>query len=148
MENSISIYVDNLPKGAIIMWFGKFENIPNGWKLCDGKNETPNLIGRFVVGAQQDYAEDESCNINSFYNGKTGGNSTVKLENKNIPPHSHQLYSNWAEAGGSYWKDLARFGGGREISAETDKTGGENGQAVPFEILPPFFAVFYIMKIV
>jgi len=37
-----------IPKGAIIMWSG--EKIPDGWALCDGKDGTPNLVGKFVRG--------------------------------------------------------------------------------------------------
>jgi hypothetical protein len=40
-----------LPTGAIILWSGKHTNIPEGWALCDGDNDTPDLTGRFVMGA-------------------------------------------------------------------------------------------------
>ena len=35
-----------VPKGSIIMWSGA--TAPDGWALCDGQNETPDLRGRFV----------------------------------------------------------------------------------------------------
>ncbi|MSR73246.1 hypothetical protein EXS61_01410 [Candidatus Parcubacteria bacterium] len=40
-----------IPIGGIIMWSGSVANIPSGWKLCNGNNGTPNLSGRFIVGA-------------------------------------------------------------------------------------------------
>ncbi|MEY0300757.1 MAG: hypothetical protein ACQEWL_00370 [Pseudomonadota bacterium] len=40
----------DLPIGTIIMFHGV--NIPNGWLLCDGKNGTPNLVGRFILGGR------------------------------------------------------------------------------------------------
>lgn len=40
---------DLLPTGAIIMWNGP--KIPNGWALCDGEGGTPDLRGRFIIGA-------------------------------------------------------------------------------------------------
>ena len=43
-----------MPKGGIIMWSGNAADIPEGWALCDGKNGTPDLRGRFIVGANND----------------------------------------------------------------------------------------------
>ena len=38
-----------LPSGAIV-WFN-LSNPPSGWVICDGSNGTPNLIGRYPLGA-------------------------------------------------------------------------------------------------
>ena len=38
-----------LPSGTVC-WFYLTE-VPYGWKLCDGTNGTPNLIGRYAVGS-------------------------------------------------------------------------------------------------
>ena len=40
-----------LPTGVICMWSGAISAIPTGWKLCDGSNSTPDLRGKFVIGA-------------------------------------------------------------------------------------------------
>ena len=42
-NNSISIYVDNLPKGSIIMWYGEPDNVPNGWVLCDDSDNSQKI---------------------------------------------------------------------------------------------------------
>merc|ERR1719362_2207293 len=39
-----------VPTGTIVMWSGSIQNIPNGWKLCDGSNNTPDLRDRFILG--------------------------------------------------------------------------------------------------
>jgi hypothetical protein len=39
-----------VPRGAIIMWSGTIANIPQGWVLCDGTNDTPDLRDKFVCG--------------------------------------------------------------------------------------------------
>ena len=39
------------PTGSIIMWSGALSAIPSGWLLCDGANSTPDLRGKFVIGA-------------------------------------------------------------------------------------------------
>jgi hypothetical protein len=38
-----------LPKGVIFPWTSKTAP-PKGWAVCDGKNGTPNLDGRFLWG--------------------------------------------------------------------------------------------------
>ena len=40
-----------LPAGLILLWSGSQASIPSGWALCDGNNSTPDLRGRFVIGA-------------------------------------------------------------------------------------------------
>ena len=40
-----------LPTGVICMWSGAITAIPTGWSLCDGSNSTPDLRGKFVIGA-------------------------------------------------------------------------------------------------
>ena len=41
-----------IPIGGIRMWSGAINAIPDGWKLCDGKNNTPDLKDRFVAGTR------------------------------------------------------------------------------------------------
>lgn len=40
-----------IPIGGIILWSGSVASIPSGWALCNGSSGTPDLRGRFVVGA-------------------------------------------------------------------------------------------------
>ena len=42
--------IEIIPIGGIRMWSGAINAIPDGWKLCDGKNNTPDLKDRFVAG--------------------------------------------------------------------------------------------------
>ena len=35
----------------IILWYGDTTNVPTGFVLCDGSNNTPDLRGKFVAGA-------------------------------------------------------------------------------------------------
>lgn len=39
--------------GTIVMWSGSKSEIPPGWALCDGKNKTPDLQGRFILGLKE-----------------------------------------------------------------------------------------------
>jgi hypothetical protein len=40
-----------LPTGVVCMWSGAITSIPTGWFLCDGQNSTPDLRGKFIIGA-------------------------------------------------------------------------------------------------
>jgi hypothetical protein len=42
---------ESVPSGVIVMWSGDTATIPAGWVLCDGDNNTPDLKGKFIVGA-------------------------------------------------------------------------------------------------
>ena len=80
-----------VPTGAIMMWSGTLNNIPTGWALCDGKNGTPNLQGRFIVGATKETVIFDSVGYN-YSVGDTGGENKVKLSGKEsgVPAHSHE----------------------------------------------------------
>lgn len=81
-QNDTLILIDKpiteafIPTGGIIMWSGT--QIPTNWALCDGTNNTPNLVGRFVMGFSETYP----------YN-TTGGFSTQTLSFSNMPVHKH-----------------------------------------------------------
>jgi hypothetical protein len=70
-----------VPQGGIIMWSRSAANIPAGWALCNGSNETPGLRGRFVVG----YSGSGSYAAV----GNTGGSDSRTLTTANMPSHSH-----------------------------------------------------------
>lgn len=47
-------------KGMICLWFGLINAIPDGWLLCDGTQDTPDLRNRFVVCAGDTYAPGDN----------------------------------------------------------------------------------------
>ena len=65
-------------KGMIIMWSGIEDEIPEGWSLCNGDNDTPDLRNRFVVGVGDTYSP-----------GDTGGSENVTLTVQQMPTHTH-----------------------------------------------------------
>ena len=84
-----------LPSGIVTMWSGSVISIPSGWALCDGSNNTPNLVDRFVVGAGSAYAV-----------GATGGSA-----NAVVVSHTHSAstdsqgshtHSAWTDAQGEH----------------------------------------------
>ena len=79
---------ESIPSGIITMWSGASNNIPSGWYLCDGNNNTPDLRDRFIVGAGSSYGV-----------GNTGGADTVTLTSNQIPSHMHSVSLTAASSG-------------------------------------------------
>jgi len=120
-----------LPRGIIAMWSGSIESIPDGWALCDGRNGTPDLRDRFVVGAGREYAV-----------GDTGGQKEVTLTIDQIPPHSHTYtYRSRERKKDNATADSAAWEG--TSTASTSTVGGGK----PHENRPPYYAVCFIMKL-
>ena len=73
--------------GTIILWSGAVGAIPSGWALCDGTSGTPDLRGKFVVGAGSG---------GSYVPGDTGGQNAIT----SIPAHTHSFSTTSASSGG------------------------------------------------
>ncbi len=67
-----------VPTGVILMWSGTADTVPDGWKLCDGANGTPDLRDKFVMGASDTAAP-----------GSTGGATTANLTTVEAGGHTH-----------------------------------------------------------
>ena len=150
--------------GMIVIWNGAANAIPTGWALCDGNNGTPNLVAKFVIGA---------AGSGSYQPGYTGGEATKTLGTANLPSHTHTSGSLSAtggnhnhqyidqyvviDAGYRPWpasnndcqqRNVNTSGSGSHshtISGNTGDQGGTMGQS--FNILPPYYALCYIMKL-
>ena len=144
---SLSAQVNNL-KGIIVAWNGITP--PTGWALCDGKNETPDLSGRFIL----------DTNVLTEI-GKTGGESTHTLIESEIPAHTH-YYNMWAQqglpTGGAYYASKI---GTAYITREQDQSGGPENRNTLYvnttsgsvggngahNNMPPYYVLAYIMKL-
>lgn len=137
--------VDNafIPSGVIVMWSGAANAIPEGWVLCDGKNGTPNLLDRFIVGAGGAYKV-----------GETGGTNDVALTIGQMPKHRHEYVGDdelWyaddiassesKENGKTYDADSNEKKGSPRRYMTTYAGGGE-----AHENRPPYYALCFIMK--
>ena len=143
--------IESFLTGMIILWYGDTTNIPTGFVLCDGNNNTPDLRDRFVIGAG-----------NNFSAGNTGGNNSLTLSEANLPSHQHFVVSN--DLGGANRtnsnvsaNNQVRKGTGAGNIFETynlASTGsGANagrsssvGSGTPIDNKPSYHALCYIMK--
>lgn len=71
-----------VPIDTITMYGGTLNDIPEGWFICDGTNETSDLRSKFIVGLNPD--EDDYDAV-----GKTGGEKEVTLTKGQMPTHKH-----------------------------------------------------------
>lgn len=109
-----------LPKGAIILWAGDPKDVPAGWALCDGEHGTPDMRGRFPVGA---YGE-------AFALGEPGGATR----------HDHQIdavikLEPIRSAGGTHFQVITP--GEYPIKCDTESS----------DHLPPYMPLHFLMKL-
>jgi hypothetical protein len=91
-----------IPKGGIIMWSGAVNNIPIGWRLCNGVSvngvDVPDLRERFIVGAGGENTTSPT-NGGPYSVGDIGGTTYTpsgtitinKLTTTMIPRHTHMF---------------------------------------------------------
>ena len=134
-----------IPSGVIVMWSGTKDNIPEGWALCDGSNGTPDLRGRFIVGA----------GVGDYTVGKTGGEERVTLTLDQIPSHSHKFLGDdslkdwgwsWYDEGeDGKWDAMSNNSGREDAHSHLYRTTSAGGSG-SHNNMPPYYALCYIMK--
>ena len=139
-----------VPAGVIVMWSGTIEDIPDGWRLCDGTDGTPDLSDRFVMGTTSDP-------------GFTGGASAQTLTTGNLPSHTHPVsdpghshrirshnlegsgVGRWWLFGAEIYSDEWGVGEGT-TTATTGISIGSAGSGEAFDNRPDFYALAFIIK--
>ncbi|NEO56480.1 MAG: hypothetical protein F6K54_27420, partial [Okeania sp. SIO3B5] len=147
-----------VPTGAIMMWSGTESDIPQGWALCDGTNGTPDLRGRFLVGAGNQESE--------YTPKQQGGSNSITLTQSQMPQHKHtvkiddpghghslfKLRTSSTDDDDSSLKVYARDSDAWIWDTEKATTGltvqlEDTGESQPFDNRPPFYALCFIMKL-
>ena len=125
-------------KGVIAMWSGN--DIPDGWVLCDGTNNTPDLRGRFILGS----GKGDGLNLRLV--NEKGGDEKNVLSIGEMPAHTHKTKLATASA---YNNGRGRAGIVYEpINSKWQNVHGEEmGGNQPFSIMPPYYVLAYIMKL-
>lgn len=115
----------NAMQGMIVIWSGALVDIPDGWVLCDGDNGTPDLRNRFVIGAGDTYAPDDSGGEASHdHTGRVTSGTTVLGAGStfiNDFPDGDYSYAGWI----------------------SDPTCTINSKST----LPPYYSLCYIMHL-
>ena len=90
IKQLIEAFVVNAVPRGFVGWFNR-ETAPEGWTICDGTNGTPNLIGRYPLGATDEIGSLVEAGLPNI----TG---TFNSTNENPSP-SGALYSTGTRAG-------------------------------------------------
>ena len=129
------------PVGAIVLWSGAANRIPDGWVLCNGSNGTPDLRGKFVVGYHPG---------DSDYNapGKTGGETRHTLSKDEMPEHNHSYSFKGADLklgwdSDNYFYDAS----GHYSDNNNTKWTNNEGSGKSHENRPPYYTLCYIMRV-
>jgi len=141
----------SVPVGVIEIWTGTIATIPEGWRLCDGLNGTPNLLDKFIRGTPDAVTEV----------GTLGGLVNITLTILEMAlhshgitevPHSHSSNQGTTDASSS---GISEGGSGNfptgfqfftrltPVNANIGNTGGGTSH----NNMPPFFEVAYIIKV-
>ena len=146
-----------VPVGGIILWSGAENAIPNGYALCNGQTvngrKTPDLRGRFVVGAGQG---------GGYSVGNTGGANSVALTESQMPKHRHEYIGddqldgrdgNWTahiRVSAYTYDAISTLNNGYGRIYGTSYVGGRAGDYVgsaeAHENRPPYYALCFIMR--
>jgi microcystin-dependent protein len=175
------------PPGLVSMWSGTLNTSTNfdatglgvpgtayaGWAICNGKNGTPDLRGRFIVGltntdgTNYGYTNSERNFVQYNLIGKHGGLDSVAISINQMPVHNHT--SSMSSAGshthtvtgpsgctngvfssssGCYMSDTptsvtTNSAGSHTHSLSINDTGNDEAH----ENRPPYYVLAYIMKL-
>ena len=142
-----------IPTGVITMWSGEIKKIPQGWSLCDGTNDTPDLRNRFVMGAGGTRAVNESGGTVNHNHGVTVNPTTLTVAQ--MPAHGHSITAGRT----TYESDntvqtlvpgMVRPNGTDTRNSNLTGGGGSHthtATSANTTVLPPFYALAYIMKL-
>jgi len=157
-----------IPKGLISMFSGS--KVPDGWALCDGTNETPNLLDRFILGGKVadintknsvTLSGDKTSKIVSVQTTDVTPSIKVKVDGHSLttaemPSHSHSV-SGTSSTGGTHIAFDCHTDGGYSGSATTTSAGGggahthtasatQDTHKHSVDITVPYYVLAFIMK--
>ena len=124
-------------QGMIVAWSGSVANIPTGFVLCDGNNNTPDLRDRFIIGANDVAAGSSYPGVGI---GSTGGSAdAVVVEHKHTTTVDDDILF---PASGGVTFPYGGAGGypGTIFNMNNEGVSGTNKN------LPPYHALCFIMK--
>jgi len=133
----------DVPKGIIAAWTGSVDDIPSGWELCNGSNNTPNLTDYFIKVA------NDSIGIGST-GGSVGHNHTAQ-SHTHTHNHTHTITTGTASCSRDYPiatpAYIARSGHTHPITLNTNSPTIEATTITvdtTSDTRPPYFKVAFI----
>lgn len=166
VQTAARTYLDGIacPVGTVVAFSGS-ASIPANWRICDGGGGTPDLRGRFILGASgahpagqvSDMSETVTLSIANMPSHNHGGGTTLNGDHTHNaaagdpfqpgPPPGPEISSWGVEA--SYKQTTATSAPWGNTSVSGNHTHGipAEGSGVAFSKMPPFYALVYIMRV-
>lgn len=146
-----------LPAGAILAWEGA--EIPDGFALCDGTRGTPDLSGRFVLGARRESKPGDAGGDKPHTHTFRPVRPAARIEPGGA--HAHRPPEHWGTArvksGFPMFKQQASRVRDANLHDATSKDGGHPHDVEALELTvdvapgpapwPRWYALAYIMKV-
>lgn len=117
-----------------------------GWHICDGTHDTPDLRGKFILGASSNHTA-----------GSAGGEETHVLTEGELPfidgtwntavVGFHGMVGTEGHAYGTGWGKAKKHVVSQDDDGESYGYGYHFGDNQPHNNMPPYYALSYIMKI-
>ena len=147
---------NSLPIGAICIWKGSIGTIPSGWAVCNGSNGTPDLRDRFIMGSNLSEIGQTGGTAPITTAGGSVTTSDTTLSTNHIPRHAH-YYNDYYAVGSSisainvssvstWYSDTSRTTN-TTGSGQGHNHGSFNVTFNSFSNIPPYYALYYIMKV-
>ena len=154
-----TVVSNELPLGAISMWGDSIANIPSGWNQCNGTNNTPDMLNRFLRGV----ATGEQPGI-------VGGTVVHRHNYTEVPLHTHTVlndnmnHRHTMNVAGAPFPAPPLFpnptgdtyNGGATVTTTGSSSPSHNHDVLPFgdstpytenaTSLPPYVKLIYIQK--
>lgn len=151
--DSLMVSQAGIPIGGIISWSGFITDIPQYWVLCNGRNGTPNLMDRFIIGSGSNYSVSQTDGSKTHsHTGTVGAHILLKSE---MPIHDHGTSIPYDYVGSN--TDMTSLtdnsnGDKRYLDGpRTTSIGGGQGHSHPLtstsngDSMPPYYALAFIM---
>ena len=170
------VMANGVPVGGIIMWSGTVATIPANWALCNGSNGTPDLRDKFVIGAGSTYAPAatggaatktlEVANLPSHSHSLTGATAAASGGHTHSVSDAGHYHSgsftnvgtpvsggltgtpsgDWAPANTNVGNASLTVSSVPNHTHDLSGTTASVGSGTAVNILPPYFALAYIMR--
>lgn len=133
---------------------GKIGMTYDGWQICNGKNGSPNLTDKFIVGAHMDNSSGHvgySGGWQTFVDGKTdlktGGVKEITLNANNTyrPARQAVTADKWSADGNAHSNSGQLYGLGPNDNVTLLAADAGNTTPDPISNLPPFIALGFII---
>jgi len=125
-----------------MLFHGKKTDIPDGWKICDGNNGTPDMRNRYAIGTGSD-------NTGTKHDRKF----RMHVNTNSTGAHTHKFPSNWyyrkMDSGNYTGIDT----GGGNVKEQSTQSAGSHHHSVSFNGKPTeshmdLVQLYYIMRII